>query len=167
MNNLVKRMLVAGLGMLLVLGWWTIQGKRDGASASASSAKIPAKLWEGGGAMVTVEVESTDPTIFRAYFTASDQSSPRTPVRSPVRSMDAFEKIDAGKHSWTIDVPMGVGGSLELQASAPKPGSKLSWTVRAGDKVIAQDAETLSQPLQGNEAFFLHVEVDDFAAGET
>ncbi len=60
-------------------------------------------------------------------------------------------------------MPSAVGGDLEFQADSPKPGSRLAWTVRSGDKVLAQESETLKDPLQGNEAFFLKLGVNDFS----
>ncbi len=81
MNNLVKRALVAGVGMVIVLGWWTLQDKVKGGSTAAVSNKIPTKVWEGGGTTVTIDVESSDPAVVRAYFAATSKTS-GTPVRS-------------------------------------------------------------------------------------
>jgi len=60
-------------------------------------------------------------------------------------------------------VPAAVGGNLELEAERPKTGSSLKWTVRAGDRVLAQESDALKAPLQSNEAFFLKYEADDLA----
>lgn len=160
MNSLVKRVLLAAAGMVLMLGWWTIEGKFSG-SATAASDKIPAKVWEGGGTTLTIETESSDPVVMRALF----QSTART-NGTPMRSLDSFEKIAAGSHTWTVDVPATVGGNLELQAENPKPGSRLSWTVRAGDKVLRRESETLNGALRANEAFFPTLDAEDFSATE-
>jgi len=161
MNSLVKRVLLAGAGMVLVLGWWTIEGKFSG-HATAASDKIPAKVWEGGGTSLTIETESSDPAVLRVFFESTAKTN-----GTPVRSLDSFEKIAAGRHTWTVDVPATVGGDLELKAESPKAGSRLSWTVRADNKVLKQESETLDGALRGNEAFFLKLEEDDFSLGES
>ena len=161
MNSLVKRVLMAVGGMVLVLGWWTIQGKFSGSSTAEASDKIPAKVWEGGGTTLTIETDSSDPAVLRALFEATAHTNGKA-----VRSLDSYEKIPAGRHTWTVDVPATVGGDLELQAENPKAGSRLSWTVRCGDKVLKQETETLDSALKANEAFFLKMDVEDFSSGE-
>ena len=158
MNSLVKRALSAGIGLALILGWWTLEDKVKGGSKAAASDKIPAKVWEGGGTTLLIDVESNDAAILRVYFEATSKTN-----GTPVRSLDTYEKVSAGNHSWTVDVPSAVGGDIELEASNPKPGSRLSWTVRAGERVLAQESESLHEPLRANEAFFLKTGADDFA----
>ncbi len=158
---MVKRVLMSALGLALVLGWWTLQDKIRGAKASAASDRVPQKVWEGGGETLTIDVESSDPAVLRAYFAARGKNS-----GTPVRSLDTYEKVTAGSHSWTIDVPSAVGGDLELQADNPKPGSRLTWTVRSGNNLLTRDSETLNSPLHANEAFFLKFDADDFTVME-
>lgn len=161
MNRVMKRVLTAAGGMALVLAVWTIQGKISG-SATAASDRVPAKVWEGGGTTLTIETESTEPAVLRALFESTSRTN-----GTPTRSLDSFEKIAAGRHTWTIDVPASVGGDLELQAENPKPGSRLSWTVRADNRMLHQETETLNTALQGNQAFFLKLDRDDFSQDET
>jgi len=159
MKSPLKRAAISLLGVVAVLAWWTIRGNHN---TTPSSDKIPAKVWEGGAGPVTIEVESSDPATLRASFESATKSQPG----KPDRMLQTWEKVDAGKHSWTIDVPAGTMGTLEFEAVAPKTGSTLSWTVKAGDKQIAQETQTLDKPLQANEAFFLQVELDDYATGK-
>jgi hypothetical protein len=161
MNSMVKRVLVAGAGMVLALGWWTIEGKFSSTTTAASD-RIPAKIWEGGGTTLTIETESSDPAVLRALFESTTRTN-----GTPVRSLDSFEKIAAGHHTWTVEVPATVGGDLEFEAENPKSGSRLSWTVRAGDKVLKQEASTLDSALRANEAFFLKLDTDDFSSTES
>jgi len=86
---------------------------------------------------------------------------------TPVRSLDTYQKVPAGSHSWSVDVPSAVGGDLEFEAEQPKPGSHLKWTVRCGSRILAENSETLNSALQGNEAFFLKFDSEDFASGES
>ena len=161
MNSVVKRVLSSAAGLLLVIGVWTIQGKLSGTATSASD-RVPAKVWEGGGTTLTIETDSSDPAVLRALFESTSKTNGK-----PVRSLDTFEKIPAGHHSWTVDVPATVGGDLELQAENPKAGAKLSWTVRAGDTVLKQESETLNASLGANEGFFLKLDMDDFSVPES
>jgi hypothetical protein len=157
-----KKIMTSALGLVLVLGWWTFRDKFfGGTNASAASDRIPAKVWEGGNAL-TIEVESSDPGVLRAYFAATARNS-----GTPVRSLDTYEKVPAGSHAWRVDVPDAVGGDLEFQADNPKPGSRIRWTVRSGSRTLAQDSETLNAPLQANEAFLLKYDGDDFATADS
>ncbi len=159
MNYLMKRAAIGVLGLVVVLAWWTFSGKHE---STPSMNKIPSKVWEGGAGQVTVEVDSSDPASLRADFERAASSDPS----KPHQRLQTWEKVEAGQHSWTIDVPAGTGGTLEFEAIGPKPGSKLSWAVHAGGKQIAQETLTLDKPLQANEAFFLQVQVADLAAGK-
>lgn len=163
MGNLAKRAALSILGLAVVLGYWTIRDRFGGGSTSTpTSSTIPSRVWEGGAGTVSIDVESSDPATLRAYFASMGKSD----AGKADRELQAWEKVNAGVHTWTIDVPARTTGTLEFEAVGPKPGSKLSWTIRAGDKQIAQQTETLEKPLQNNEAFFLQIEVDDFATGK-
>lgn len=159
MNYLMKRAAFGVLGLVIVLAWWTLTGKHE---STPSMDKIPSKVWEGGAGHVTIEVDSSDPATLRADFEKADPSDPS----KPHQRLQTWEKVAAGQHSWTIDVPSGTLGTLEFEAVGPKPGSKLSWTVHAGGKQIAQETQTMDKPLQANEAFFLQIEVADLATGK-
>jgi hypothetical protein len=161
MNSLAKRVLTAAGGLVLVLAFWTIQGRFSG-SATAASDKIPTKVWEGCGTTLTIETDSSDPAVLRALFESTSKTN-----GTPVRSLDTFEKIAAGHHTWTVDVPATVGGDLELQAESPKAGARLSWTVRAGDRVLRRESETLNTAIRSNEAFFLKLDMDDYSSPES
>ena len=156
--NLGKRVALAVVGVALTTGWWTIEQKFFPRAGSATADKIPARVWEGGGTTLTIETESSDPAVVRALFTSTGRTN-----GAPARSLDTYEKIAAGRHSWTVDVPRAVGGNVELQAENPKAGSKLSFTVRSGNQVLMQDAQTLDGALRPNEAFFLNVDSEDFS----
>ena len=160
MANLAKRALFAVCGMVLVLGYWTWQQRHDKSSAPPAASTIPARVWAGGGGTVTIDVESSDAAVLRAHFYSQKKEG------ETQRYLDAYEKIPAGTRTWSIDVPPQTGGDLEFEANAPQTGSRLTWTVRSGDKQIAHDSEVLNAPLRSGEAFFLQVAVDDFATGK-
>src|SRR5262249_4586981 len=99
------------------------------------------------------------PATVRAFFASTARTN-----GTPARSLDTYEKISSGSHSWTVDVPATVGGDLEFQAEDPKPGASLKWTVRSGGRVLRQNSETLNSALQANEAFFLKYDSEDFSS---
>jgi len=161
-NNLARRIVGAAVGLVLVLSYWTLKDKvLGGTSQTSVSDKVPAKIWEGGGTTLTIETESSDPATLRAFFESTEKHE-----GTPSRSLEAYEKIPAGSHTWTIDVPAAVGGDLEFEAVNPKSGARLKWTVRSGSSVLKHETETLDGDLRANEAFFVKFEADDFSRAE-
>jgi hypothetical protein len=153
MKSLVKT--IAGLAV--VLAWWTIRGPGD--DHTESTRKIPAVVWDGGAGSMTIHAETSCPAQMRVGF-----SDHREDVEDP-RSLNAWEDIPAGRHSWTIDVPAEVGGYVELSATEPKPGDTLSWSIEAAGTTVDEQSETLEQPLQQGYGFFIQSYFDDYATG--
>lgn len=79
--------------------------------------------------------------------------------------METYEDVPAGSHSWSIDVPAGAGGYVELNAVEPKVGDRLTWKVSANGRVVSEQSETLGQPLEKNTAFFLQNYFADYSTG--
>jgi hypothetical protein len=153
MGNLLKRGVVSVLGMAAVLAYWSFRGGSSGESMD----KIPAKVWAGGG-QLSIDVETTCPARMSVTFGERDKEDGK--------SLEAWQKIPAGRHSWTIDVPPRVGGYIDLTAEEPKVGDRLSWTIRANGRVVDQQSETLEQPLRDGYAFGVQVYVEDYLSGQ-
>jgi len=160
MAGLLKRGALAILGMVVVLGYWTIKGHFTD-QASASLSHIPDKVWGGGGGQVVVEVESSDPGRVTMSFETNK------PIDSPEHKfLETWEKVGAGSHSFTVDVPAGVGGTAEMDADSPKVGSRVRIAVKVGGTVVAEDDSELSEPLKPGYGFFAQVEMEDYAEGK-
>ena len=160
MAGLLKRGALAILGMVVVLGYWTIKGHFTD-SASASLSHIPDKVWGGGGGQMVVEAETSEPgRIYVSFETDKPIDS------SEHKFLETWEKVDAGSHSFTIDVPAGVGGTVEIDAENPKVGSKVAITVKVGGSVVAEDSSVLNEPLHPGYGFFAQVELADYATGK-
>ena len=152
----MKRILVrAGLslaGMVVTLLWWTYHGT---GSHVESMNHLPAKVLDGGHSL-EIQAEATTPSTVRVTF-----EDARKPVGQQIL-VESSEKIPAGTRSWTIDVPAGIGGYVELGADHPSPGDTLGATLKVDGREVARQGEKLESPLEPNTAFFVQFEYDDF-----
>lgn len=145
------------IGLALVLGWWTLRGPGDSAGETADH--IPSVVWDGGAGAMTIRTETTCPAQMRVSFSDHGEE-----VESP-RSLEAWENVPAGSHSWTIDVPGEVGGYVELSAESPQPGDRLTWSIEVGGATVDEQTETLEKALEPGYGFFLQSYFDDYATG--
>jgi len=152
MQHILKRVALAVLGVLLMIAWWELTGDRR---TNNEVKGIPAKVWEGGGGILAVDVETTSAARFSISF--GDEKE---------RSLHAWELVDAGSHSWSVDIPPGTGGYIELGAQEPKVGDKLQWKITLDGKPIEEQSETLDAPLKSGYAFFLQSYYDDYSKME-
>jgi hypothetical protein len=150
-GNLVKRGLLAIVGLALTLAWWSIRG---GGSGGASQEGIPARVWNGGGGSLTVEVETTCPAKMSIGFNERKNEG--------AKSLETWERVEAGSRSWTVDVPPAAGGYIELGAIEPKVGDRLKWKVSVNGRVIDEQTETLEEALKPGYAFFIQLHLEDY-----
>ena len=155
MNSLIKGLLKTVLGLVIVLGWWTLRG--DNVDIDTAS-EIPTQVWEGGAGTLSIEVDTSTPARMSIDFGENDEDE-------SARSLDTWQEIGAGHHSFSIDVPAGVGGYVDLDAVAPEVGDTLSWRISAGGNVVDEQAQTLDEPLEDGWAFGLQAYFDDYATG--
>lgn len=152
-KKLLIRVGLSVLGTAAVLTWWTIH---PGASSIKRSDHIPAKIGDGGNLM-EIAVESSSPATMRVDFTE------RTKSGSSQQSMETWEKIPAGAHSWSIDVPSGYGGYVELDAEGPKVGDSLMMQVKVDGEDVDKQSDSLKEPLPAGTAFFLQDHFEDYS----
>jgi hypothetical protein len=150
----VKGLIKAVLGMVLVLGWWTITG--NSISTEKAVDKIPASVFGGGAAKVEIEAETT--TAARMMVGFSDATGER--------NLESYEDVPAGTYRWTIDVPSDVGGYLELNAVAPKAGDRIKFRILTNGETVFEDQDELLKPLEPGYAFFVQAYIEDYAKGE-
>jgi hypothetical protein len=154
MTGLIKKAVGAVLGMALVLGYWTFVG--GSGTQTESMDTIPAKVWEGGAGTMQIEIESTSPAQMRiSFYERSEEEE--------AKSVETYEDVPAGLHTWTIDLPANTGGYVELGAVKPKVGDKLSMKVLVNGKVAYEENSTLEQELQPNYAFFVQAHFEDYS----
>jgi len=160
MGSIPRRLLFGILGVALTLGFWTVKGWFVG-TANATVAHIPDKIWDGGGGTVVLEAETTEAGRVSVTFETN------IAIDSPDHKMlETWEKIEPGLHTYTIEVPPGVQATCEVEADAPKVGSKVRVAVKVGDKVAAEDGEILNEPLKPGYAFAAQVHLEDLASGK-
>src|SRR5262245_45365849 len=154
MQLILKRAAFAVLGVVMMLAWWTFTGSKSSNNNAVQG--IPSKVWEGNGGTLAVSVETTSAARFSISF--ADEKD---------RRLEAWTPVKAGTHDWTMSIPRGAGGFIELDAENPKPGDKLHWEITLNGKTVDEQTETLDGPLQPGYAFFLQVFRDDYSQVET
>jgi len=156
MKKLILRLGLSALGVAATLLWWTYH---DTGSSAQSMSHIPAKVGEGGIQLV-VETETTTPATLRINF-----DDVQKPLGQQIL-LESWEKIPAGPHRWTVDIPSGIGGYIELEADHPNPGDTLTQHIRINGKEVDSQSERLDGALQPNTAFFVQFHRDDFSSAE-
>ena len=156
MKKLILRLGLSALGIAATLLWWTYH---DTGSSAQSMSHIPAKVGEGGNRLV-VETETTTPSTLRITF-----DDLRKPVGQQIL-VESWEKIPVGPHSWTVDIPGGIGGYIELEADHPNPGDTLTQRIRINGKEVDSQSDRLDSALQPNTAFFVQFHRDDFSSAD-
>jgi hypothetical protein len=153
----MKALLKSVAGLVLVLGWWTLTGEGDDPNHESAD-RIPELVWDGGGGRLAIEADTTTAAQMRVSFSERGENGEE-------RSLQAWEDVGAGHHSWTIEVPAGVGGTVELGAVDPQPGDSMGWTLRVDGQTVDEQLDSLEQPLEEGYAFFLQTYFDDYASG--
>ena len=159
-DNLVRKVLGAIAGVIICIAVWSIQDKLLGNDSDVAE-KIPAQVFGGGGGTVVIEAEASEPAVISASF---ETNSMIDDVNHDY--LETWQKIDAGKHTFTIDVPANVSGSVWLRVDEPKVGAKVKLVMRANDKYVGEDAMTLEKPLEPGYGFAAGLEVDDYSRGK-
>jgi hypothetical protein len=159
LQRLVRKVVWWALGLVVTLVLWSIRGG-DGREQVKG---IPDKVWEGGAGTMTIDVETSCPARMSVTFSEDDEEDEDVNDDEP-RSLNAWEKIEAGSHSWTIDLPPGAGGYVDLTAEDPEEGAQLSWVIRVNDVVMTEESQTLDDALPSNYAFGLQLFMDDYSS---
>lgn len=161
MDRLIRKVLGAIAGVAICIAIWTIQDKLTGGGNDPASDSIPRVVWGGGAGVVTIEAESNQPAVLSASF-ANNLS-----VDDPKHQyMDTWQKIPAGKHTFDIDVPANVGGSVELRVDQPSVGAKIRVAVLIDGRVVSESSDHLDQPLEAGYGFAAGMELEDYAHGK-
>jgi hypothetical protein len=150
----MKAVIRTVVGLVLVIGWWTITGNRI--STSPAQDRIPPIVWGGGGGKLEIEAETTTPATMAVSF--SDETGER--------HLETYERIAAGTYRWTIDVPSATGGYVELNADTPKKGDRLQFRVSANGRTVFDASDHLDKPSEPGYAFFVQAFFDDYAKGK-
>jgi hypothetical protein len=150
----VKTLVRTVLGLVLVIGWWTITG--NSISTAPDQDKIPTSVFGGGGGKLEIEAETTGAATMAVSF--SDDSGER--------HLETYERVAAGTYRWSIDVPGEIGGYVELNADNPKAGDRLKFRIVSNGRTVFEDSDQLEQPLEPGYAFFVQAYFDDYAKGK-
>lgn len=154
---MVKSLAKTLVGLAVVLAWWTIRGPGDSNTETAD--RIPEVVWDGGAGSMTIRAETTTPAQMRVSFSRDSGDGEEW------HSLETHEAVSPGSHSWTIDVPGEVGGYVELTATSPQPGDRLTWSIEAAGATVDEQTQTLEKPLEEGWAFGLQTYFDEYATG--
>ena len=144
------------LGLVLVLGWWTVTGNLI--STERAQDRIPASVWGGGAGKLVIEAETTTRSRMLVGFSRNQQSDEY--------HLETYEDVPAGTYRWSVDVPSDTGGYVELNAVAPRSGDKLKFRVVSNGRTVFEDSDELTEPLEPGYAFFVQAYFDDYAKGK-
>jgi hypothetical protein len=154
--RLVIRAGVAVVGVAIMLTWWTLTDHKS--KNAVSSTRIPAKVLGGGGKKMIIDVDTTGPAEF-----SMDTYLPRKPGENNIDEQPTEsdkERLDAGHHTWVVELAPTAGGDVQLEAVNPPVGTRLGWSITVDGKKLADESETLNEPLKSGEAFFLQANLD-------
>jgi hypothetical protein len=160
MDKLVRKVLGAIAGVAICVAIWTIQDKLTGGGNDVADS-IPSEVWGGGGGVVTIEAEANQPAVLSASFENN------LAIDDPNHQyLETWQKIPAGKHTFDIDVPANVGGSVELRVDEASVGAKIKVAVLIDGRVVSESSDHLDQPLEAGYGFAAGMELEDYARGQ-
>lgn len=153
MTKRIRSLVVAFVGLLLGLTWLVVRQRRVVQVAD----QLPAKVWHAGAGAVTVEVETTAPSTVTAVFeTRGPESEPRL--------LEARQRVPAGRHRFSIEVPANVGGSVVARIDQPTLGDKVALALSAPGGAGGRNDTELAQPLHEGETVAAVLEIEDYAS---
>jgi len=153
MKRIALQVGLSVLGAAATLLWWTYHDK---GSTAHSMSHIPAKFAEGGN-QLEISVAASTPSTMRISF-----EDLQKPIGEQIL-LNSSEQIPAGSRTWTIDIPSGIGGYIELGADHPNAGDTLTQTVKLNGKEVDRRSEKLDGALQPNTAFFVQFHANDYS----
>jgi hypothetical protein len=160
MDAIIRKVIGAIGGVLICIAIWTIQGKLTGGDNDIMES-IPRQVW-GGGSPVTLEVEASE----EAYVSASFETNNISMGDPGHEFLESWQKVPAGKHTFDIDVPANVSGSVWVRVDKPNLGAKVHLALRSNGKLVGEDEMTLDKPLEPGYGFSAGLDVDDYAKGK-
>lgn len=161
MDALVRKVLGAIAGVAICIAIWTLQDRVTGGGGGDSADSIPQEVWGGGAGVVTIEAETSEPGSISAIFESN------VPGGDPGHGyLESWQEIPAGKHTFEVDVPANVSGSVWVRVDKPSVGAKVKVAVRVDGKLVAEDWSRLDEPLEAGYGFAAGVEIDDYARGK-
>jgi hypothetical protein len=158
METLLRKLVGAVVGVVICIGIWTVKDRLFGGGDGASD-NIPRQVWGGGAGMVTIEAEANQPAVISASFESN-------PAVGDGEFLETWQKIPAGKHVFTIDVPTNVSGLVELRIDEPTVGAEIKLSMVQEGRVLTESSKHLDKPLEPGWGFAAGVEVEDYARGK-
>lgn len=149
-----RRVVIGVVGLVVVLGWWTLIGR--GGKSDTTVARIPDRIWEGGGGKTTVDVEFSHPGEVTLDFYCWDESG-----KSPhaAQSFIAKQDVPAGKHHFVVEVTPKTNVCGYFRIPGSKKGARIAYTLVCGAKKIGSDEGTAEEDAQPGNDFELRTPI--------
>ncbi len=160
---MLKKLVMTVAGVAVMLAYWSIKARfSSGDDPSVKSGSIPAKVLGGGGGLIDIEAEASGEGVVSVIFESNNDGV----GDNQHKFVETWEKISPGVHNYTIDVPPNMGGSIEVRMDDPPVGSKVRATFKLHGSTVAEDIQTLPEPLKPGYGFTAHVQVEDYTLGK-
>ncbi len=156
MAGIGKKILGAILGIALTIVIWEVKAFLGFGPRVETASEMPAKLWDGGGATITIKTDlSHDGYVHFMFSEAGDDG----------RRMEGRQPVAAGAREFVVDVPKGAGCSIDLGIENPPIGAKVRIEYLLGGRLMMADENTLAEPLKEGWAFAVQISAEDLASG--
>lgn len=148
-----KKLFLGLGGLALALGWMTISGGGDGDYQTVD--KLPAAVFEGGGGVIMLEVETNQPAVLKASFSQWDEEG------DSESDLYVEQNVHPGPFVRTVDVSPDTYVYFEIGVPDATVGATLSWRVSIDGEEVWREEDRLAEPLEDGYAFFVQFEADD------
>ncbi len=148
-----RKILIAVMLLVLAIAWAVLKGRGGDGAGGGPGGGIPASVFGGGAATLTIEATASAPARVTAVFEGDEL-------------LETHQDVPAGTHTFTVDVPANVSGIVEVGIDNPDAGTRVELVCRVNGEFVGRDGRTLDVPLEEGYAFFAQIAFDDFARGE-
>lgn len=157
MSTNVKRLLVGGLVVAVILGMGILLGPGKGDDPTVTLGATPTEVFGGGGDQLTIEVQVNAPGVVAVSFER------RMPVDDKSQKFfQTSQKVPQGKHLFNLDVPEQVRGSIDVRVDKPSVGAEILVRLKANGEPVAEETKKLTEPLPEGSDFSAQLKFEDY-----
>src|SRR5512139_2767731 len=118
-----RKILIATMVLSLAIAWVVLKGRGGESADGGAGGGIPATVFGGGAATLTIEATTSEPARVTAVFEGDDL-------------LETHQDVPAGTHTFTVDVPANVGGVVEVGIENPPVGATVELVCRVNGEFV-------------------------------